>query len=452
MFLTTVRKPANCQAAIKRMEFKGKSGAILTAERKSASPASFPTRSELEKMARRRYQRPSLEEHHGQWTVRLRRDIYNPETETVEHKQVREVIADLDVPKRQALKLLDTKLEEINQQPITLGAAVTFKRFVNDIYMKILPLKSKSHASRYRGILNLHLLPALGAFRLYELEQQSSMIVQEFFVQLKARKFAAETYDKIRDCLSSVFNLAIEKAYMKRNPALARSNRNPVGIVLPQGRPTPKQKPVITVKQFEKLVQLIPEPYATMTFVAVFTGLRVSELIALRWNDLQDWAITIDEKCCRGEWGAPKSESSNATIGVLRKVIARVRALKQMEVQIGGGRGGYQTFKLVKRSGPEDLVFQGVRSGRAMRDNNILSRHLKPAARQLGLGFVNWRCLRTSHATWLKQAGVPLKDASFQMRHSRTSITADIYEQTPEEDQVLALEKLEKLTEQMAVN
>lgn len=40
-----------------------------------------------------------------------------------------------------------------------------------------------------------------------------------------------------------------------------------------------------------------------------------------------------------------------------------------------------------------------------MRDNNILVRHLKPAARKLGLDFVNWRCLRTSHATWVKLAG-----------------------------------------------
>jgi hypothetical protein len=37
-----------------------------------------------------------------------------------------------------------------------------------------------------------------------------------------------------------------------------------------------------------------------------------------------------------------------------------------------------------------------------MRDNNILVRHIKPAARTLKLGFVNRRCLRTSYATWLK--------------------------------------------------
>ena len=39
-----------------------------------------------------------------------------------------------------------------------------------------------------------------------------------------------------------------------------------------------------------------------------------------------------------------------------------------------------------------------------MRDNNILVRHIKLAARKLGLDFVNWRCLRTSHTTRVKLA------------------------------------------------
>ena len=33
-----------------------------------------------------------------------------------------------------------------------------------------------------------------------------------------------------------------------------------------------------------------------------------------------------------------------------------------------------------------------------MRDNNILTRFIKPAARKLDIGFVNWRCLRTSQS------------------------------------------------------
>jgi integrase len=58
-----------------------------------------------------------------------------------------------------------------------------------------------------------------------------------------------------------------------------------------------------------------------------------------------------------------------------------------------------------------------------------IKRHLQPAARKLGLPFVNWRCLRTSHATWLVQAEADPKSVQGQMRHSRISTTMDIYAQ-----------------------
>ena len=95
--------------------------------------------------------------------------------------------------------------------------------------------------------------------------------------------------------------------------------------------------------------------------------------------------------------------------------------------------------------GPDDLVFQGVRSGGPLRDNNILVRFIKPAARSMELPWVNWRSLRTSHATWLKMAGADVKDAQAQMRHSRSSTTLDIYQQFVPESQQRAVDRLSRL-------
>jgi len=85
--------------------------------------------------------------------------------------------------------------------------------------------------------------------------------------------------------------------------------------------------------------------------------------------------------------------------------------------------------------------------GAAMRDNNILSRHIKPAARKLGLPWINWRCLRTSHATWMVEAGANPKDVQGQMRHSRISTTMDIYAQFVPESQRRALAKMSAMVE-----
>jgi hypothetical protein len=46
-----------------------------------------------------------------------------------------------------------------------------------------------------------------------------------------------------------------------------------------------------------------------------------SELAGLRCEDLREESITIDERFCCGDWGAPKSESSNAPVGVNRCVL-----------------------------------------------------------------------------------------------------------------------------------
>ena len=262
--------------------------------------------------------------------------------------------------------------------------------------------------------------------------------MQGYFSQLATSALAHESRDKIRDVLSSVLGSAVRYGLLLSNPV--------ENVRLPaerRGRKT--SKPFLYKEQFEELIARIPEPYASMVYVAIYTGLRVSELVGLRWNDIHEDSITIDERFCRGDWGAPKSDASNATIAVNRCVIERIHRLKLLTVEVKAGYA-VRKYRVVKSDGPNDLVFQSVKDGKAMRDNNILSRMIKPAARQLGLGWVNWRCLRTSHATWLKMAGADVKDAQAQLRHSKASTTMNIYQQFVPESQRRAVDLLSSLT------
>src|SRR6185437_3774091 len=95
-----------------------------------------------------------------------------------------------------------------------------------------------------------------------------------------------------------------------------------------------KQKPHLTPEEFDLLVKCVPEPYATMIYVAVYTGLRVSELVGLKWEDVHSDSLTIDERYCRGDWSVTKTEGSSATIGVGRSVIVRIERLKTLEVEL----------------------------------------------------------------------------------------------------------------------
>ncbi|HEV7674334.1 MAG TPA: site-specific integrase [Candidatus Angelobacter sp.] len=394
-------------------------------------------------MARRRYQNPKPKRHGNQWRILVWKDVF--ENGDWNRKRVPHVLGAVnDIGFREAQQRAAAVMDPLNLQPRSPGVAVTFRHFVDDVYKKIfLPVQSKAHADRYEGILENHLLPAFGDIALFDLARPTDIEVQKYFIGLKDKNLAHASMSKMLSCFSTVMQLAVEQSYVSVNPA--------GNVVLPRAKVGRAPKPNITPEQAAAVLELVAEPYATMIFVAVNTGLLPSEIAALRWKDILEDAIVIDEKCCRGDWGAPKTDARNTVLAVSPHVIQRIHRLKELSVVIGGGRGGYQTFKLVKRSEPDDLVFQSVRKGVVMRDNNILSRHIKPAARKLGIPFVNWRCFRTSFATWMKRAGIPVRDAQGQMRHARASTTIDIYQQTSDEHQRDAVRKLDSFTRSTTV-
>jgi integrase len=206
------------------------------------------------------------------------------------------------------------------------------------------------------------------------------------------------------------------------------------GLELPPDNRGTKEKPFIYPHQFEALLEFMPEPYATMVYTATWTGLRVSELLALKWRNIRPDSIAVERRYCRGDWSKTKTSASAAYIAVDPKVIERIHSLKSLIVDI---RAGLATrhYRVVKSDGPDDLVFQSLKDGRPMNDGNILRRAIKPAADRLGLRNVNWRCLRTSCATWMVRAGADPKSVQGQMRHSRITTTMEIYAQVVPEGQ-----------------
>jgi integrase len=379
----------------------------------------------FEAMARRRFQSPKPFKEGQFWWLRVW-DTHPAGS----RKRQRIKLAPADMSVREVQKIAEEKLRPVNQGLALTGPAMNFSEFVISTYIPTyLPLLSSSTRSSYQGIIAKYLEPRFGRLCLRDLTR---LTVQQYFSSM-AGKCSHPTISKIRDTLSSILRAAVDVEYLIKTPM--------EGLRLPLDKRPRQPKPTIAPEDFHKLVQLVSEPYATMLYVAVWTGLRVSEVIGLKWRCVHADSMTVEERFCRGDWSVPKTDASAATIGVEPHVIARIFCLKSLAVEVRAG-SGTRTYRLVKSDAADALVFQSVKDGRPMNDQNILKRHIQPAARKLGLPFVNWRCLRTSHATWLVQAGADPKSVQGQMRHSRISTTMDIYAQIVPAAQRRALQQL----------
>lgn len=65
--------------------------------------------------------------------------------------------------------------------------------------------------------------------------------------------------------------------------------RNPINLVRVMGSSKRTKVPrILTIKEFNLLLERLKEPYRTMSLVALFLGPRVSEVMGLKWSDI-DW-------------------------------------------------------------------------------------------------------------------------------------------------------------------
>src|SRR4029077_2261308 len=102
--------------------------------------------------------------------------------------------------------------------------------------------------------------------------------LQEYFSSLPTDSLSYESRKKIRNVLSSVLRSAMQYDYLLKNPA--------TNVRLAAASKGRKTKPYIDPQKFNALLELIPEPYATMVHTAVYTGLRASEVIGLKWGNV----------------------------------------------------------------------------------------------------------------------------------------------------------------------
>jgi integrase len=256
-----------------------------------------------------------------------------------------------------------------------------------------------STAAGYTSYINRHIRPR---WQKTLLSQIRPMDVMEW---LRTLPLAPKTQAHIK----RVLHLLYERAMLW---GLIDVQRNPIELVRVKGS-SRRQKSLVTLTsdEFRQLLTELREPIRTMAVVAMCTGLRISEVLALRWESLNFLAGTmlVDRAVFNGRIGPTKTETSKAEVpldGDLAAILLQWQGLN-------GSTTG--------------LVFPSPLTGGCYHAGMIQKLHLKPAGERIGIKGLGWHAFRHSYRGLLDETGANAGMQQGLMRHANISTTMNVY-------------------------
>lgn len=221
--------------------------------------------------------------------------------------------------------------------------------------------------------------------------------------------------------LSALFTFAQRRGYVRDNPVSL--------VELPTVEANPDIR-FLTPQEVRAVVDAVGEgPYElidrTLFLTAAMTGLRLGELRALRWRDV-DWSagrVRVRRNYVRGRYGTPKTRRAERSVPLAKEVAAALRVLHQ--------RSGSH--------GPNDLVFDDPVAGGPLNDNDIRDR-LRVALRASQLEPSHtFHDLRHTFGTAMAAAGVPMRTLQEWMGHRDLTTTQRYADYAPSAEHEMTL-------------
>jgi integrase len=379
-------------------------------------------RIERTKMARCQYQNGCLfvrGKRRKMWVARWREDVILTDGSTgrVMRSVVLGPVSEI-AGRREARRLLDAHLSPINQGQYRPEATMLFSKFVSECFEPgVLPTLKFATQEIYSLLLRKHLIPQFGGHRLCDI---SRVEVQQYLLEKLKRGFAWETTNHMRHLLSKVMGVAVNWDYILNNPVR--------GVKMPE-RTLKRPHRFLTAEEVRQLIAASNEPLRTIIILATMTGLRIGEILALRWGriDLLHGTLLVAETCYKGHFGSPKTRASRREVPLAPTLVHELKILYSRSAD----------------HSPGALVFARTQ-GVPLAADNLRKKGLRTACKRAGLQRIDWHTLRHTHGTLLHSQGTPLKVAQAQLGHSHMATTLEIYTHTSGSAQRDAVNLLEE--------
>jgi integrase len=260
---------------------------------------------------------------------------------------------------------------------------------------------------QHRQVYRCHLGPRLGRLAIQRVEPRHVVGV---LTEMRETALSPWTLVGVWKVLSNLFNHALARGLISESPLkrVAKADR-PIGK-------TRKQTQALSADECAALLKHASAGWHGLIATAIFTGLRVSELLGLRWRDVNfsEAVIHVRHQLSRARTNQPPGLKELKTGAGLRDVYL----LPELESLL-------RRRKLASaHSQDEDFVF-GTREGRPLSQRNA-ARALAKASERSGVK-ASMHDLRHTAISRLIAAGLDVVEVQRQAGHARPSVTLDTY-------------------------
>ena len=318
-----------------------------------------------------------------------------------------------DTKKEGLAWILETK-NQMDKGLTFKGAEMNLGEFLAEWLNTVPSSSSKGTHITYSWTVRKHILPYIGDVNLMDLRPDR---IQRFYHHLQKEGSSNHAVHVTHKTLRVAMNHAVKLGLLGRNPC---SGTTP---------PKPEQTEMKfyddhQVKQLLKTAKAIDDRFYPFYFLAIHTGMRLSELIGLKWEDV-NWDLStlqVKRQVMHLKGGSyifteVKSRSGNRTI-ILGTQALELLKVHRREQQILISSVGEKWVDL-------DLVFPSY-VGTPVTGSNI-RRAFRRLLKASGLPKIRFHDLRHTAASLMLNHGIPVLIVSKRLGHSKPSITIDVY-------------------------
>ena len=293
-------------------------------------------------------------------------------------------------------------------------------------------------AESYQSEVRRHIIPALGTIPLTRLQPQH---LETYYARALSQGridgrggLSPRTVQYHHRILSEALSHAVKMGLLGRN----------VAEVVDPPRVERTNWETLAPEDVPKFLEAAQEaPYYELFYMALYTGMRLGELLGLRWCDVDlDMASLSVVQALYKRSGVckmvePKSSRSRRRIALSPSLALLLRQYKADQQA--------QRILLGEPLADSGLVFSHI-DGKPL-DPGVVSHTFAKVLRKAGLPHIRFHDLRHSHATLLLKAGIHPKIVSERLGHANIGITLDTYSHVLPGLQERAAERFDEMLE-----